>query len=265
MVHPIWSKPLMWSAPLLLWLLLGGLITPHALAEPYWERIFASSDFALAHFLGNDAIGRDVYVRLLFAARVSALLGLSGALVAISIGMTVGLLAGYFGGRIDQLLMRTVDVLNGLPLLFLLLLLMALMGRSVALIVLAAGAVLWLDFARIVRAQTLKLRAQPYIEAAQMLGFSSLHILTRQIMPNLKRQALGYLAVLVPKVILLESFLSFLGLGVQEPYASLGAMISDGAIDMELRPTLLLAPVMVLMWLLLSVRQFSDSMARAQR
>lgn len=244
------------------WLLLGGWLTPHSIAEPHWTRIFGGSDFGQAHFLGNDAIGRDVYVRLLFAARVSVLLGLAGALVALAIGLTVGVLAGWFGGWIEQLLMRSVDVLNALPLLFLLLLLMALFGRSVLLIVVAAGAVLWLDFARIVRAQTLKLKAQPFIEAAKLLGFSTPSLLLRQLLPNLRVTAASYLAILVPKVILLESFLSFLGLGVQEPFASLGALIADGAIDMELRPTLLLAPVLVLALLLLSVRSLADRLAQ---
>lgn len=251
-------------ALLLAWLLLGGLLSPHSIAEPHWTRLFAGADFAHAHFLGNDAIGRDVYVRVLFAARVSVLLGLSGALVALLIGLSVGILAGWFGGVIDQLLMRGVDVLNALPLVFLLLLLMALFGRSLGLIVLAAGAVLWLDFARIVRAQVLKLKTLPFIEAARLLGAPTHRLLLVELLPNLRRSALAYLAVLLPKVILLESFLSFLGLGVQEPFASLGGLIADGAIDMESQPLLLLAPVLVLGLLILSVRSFSARWADQQ-
>jgi oligopeptide transport system permease protein len=245
-----------------LWLVFGGGLSPHTISEAHWTRMFATIDVDHAHWLGTDAIGRDVYVRLLYAARVSVALGLGGALVALALGLIVGLFAAERGGLIDQLLMRAVDILSALPLLFLLLLLMALFGRSLALIVLAAGSVLWLDFARIVRSETLRLKRQPFIEAAQLLGFSRAQIRLNELLPNLQRVASGYLVVLVPKMILLESFLSFLGLGVQEPYASLGGLIADGAIDMERRPLLLLAPVLALAALLLAVRALAPKATR---
>jgi oligopeptide transport system permease protein len=200
--------------------------------------------------LGADANGRDLLARLMLAGRVSLLVGALGSAVALIIGVSYGMISGYFGGKLDLTMMRAVDALYALPFIFFVILLTAFFGRHFALIFIAIGAVEWLDMARLARGQTLSLKSREFVLAARALGVSGRTILARHIAPNLAGIVLAYLAVLAPRVILVESFLSFLGLGVREPLTSLGALVADGASHIQDAPWLLAAPAILLTTLL---------------
>jgi oligopeptide transport system permease protein len=222
--------------------LLAPLLSPHAYDEVYWERIQVPPDFAHAHWFGTDGNGRDLFVRTLYGARVSLLVGILATAVSLAIGVTWGAVAGYSGGRIDNLMMRFVDVMYSLPFMFFVILLMVVFGRHIFLIFIAIGAVEWLTMARIVRGQTLSVKGKEFIEAARAAGVSNRRIITRHIIPNVLGPVAVYVTLTVPQVILIESFLSFLGLGVQEPLTSWGVLISEGAAQMESAPWLLIFP-----------------------
>jgi len=193
-------------------------------------------------YAGADANGRDLLSRMMVGARISFLVGALGSAVAVLIGVAYGAVAGYAGGRVDAIMMRAVDALYALPFIFFVILLVAFFGRRFELIFLAIGAVEWLDMARLVRGQTLSLKRREFVAAAEAMGVAPIAILKRHIVPNLLGAVAAFLAVLAPRVILLESFLSFLGLGVQEPLTSLGALIADGAHNLEDAPWLALFP-----------------------
>ena len=183
-----------------------------------------------AYFLfGTDNVGRDLLTRTLVAGRISLAIGLLAGLVAVVIGVVYGAAAGFIGGRTDEVMMRIVDVLYSLPFIFFVIMLVVFFGRNFVLMFLAVGAVLWLDMARIVRGQALSIKRQEYVQAAEALGVSQAGILLRHVVPNLLGPVVIYMTLLVPQVIILESFLSFLGLGVQEPMSSWGVLISQGA------------------------------------
>jgi len=222
--------------------LLAPLLSPHAYDEVYWERIQVPPDFANAHWFGTDGNGRDLFVRTLYGARVSLLVGILATAVSLVIGVAWGAVAGYFGGRVDSLMMRFVDVMYSLPFMFFVILLMVVFGRHIFLIFIAIGAVEWLTMARIVRGQTLSVKGREFIEAARAAGVSNRRIITRHIIPNVLGPVVVYVTLTVPQVILIESFLSFLGLGVQEPLTSWGGLISEGAAQMESAPWLLIFP-----------------------
>lgn len=188
------------------------------------------------HYFGTDNIGRDLYVRTLVGGRISLMVGIVATFVSLLIGVTYGAIAGYFGGRLDGVMMRFVDILYAMPFMFLVILLMVLFGRHLILIFVAIGAINWLDMARIVRGQTLALRNREFVTAARASGVSSGVIIRRHIVPNLLGVVAVYVTLTIPQVILVESFLSFLGLGVQEPATSWGALVNDGARDMEAAP-----------------------------
>jgi oligopeptide transport system permease protein len=209
--------------------ILAPLLSPHAYDEVYWERIQVPPDFANAHWFGTDGNGRDLFVRTLYGARVSLLVGILATAVSLVIGVTWGAIAGYFGGRVDSLMMRFVDVMYSLPFMFFVILLMVVFGRHIFLIFIAIGAVEWLTMARIVRGQTLSVKGKEFIEAARAAGVSNRKIITRHIIPNVLGPVVVYVTLTVPQVILIESFLSFLGLGVQEPLTSWGVLIAEGA------------------------------------
>ena len=181
------------------------------------------------HYFGTDALGRDLYNRVIQGTQISLMVGFVGALIAVVIGTLYGAIAGYFGGRLDGFMMRTVDILMAIPFMFFLILLLVMFGRHIWLIFVGIGALSWLDMSRIVRGQTLSLKNKEFIEAAVASGVSSLTIVWRHIVPNVLGVVVVYATLLVPGMILTESFISFLGLGVQEPQTSWGALINEGA------------------------------------
>ncbi|WP_265500703.1 ABC transporter permease subunit [Paracoccus beibuensis] len=181
------------------------------------------------HFFGTDNLGRDLYARVVQGTQVSLMVGIVGAGIAVVVGTLYGATAGYVGGRTDQLMMRTVDILMSIPYMFVLILLLVMFGRSMSMLFLGIGLISWLDMSRIVRGQTLSLKNREFIEAARATGVSSFRIIIRHIVPNLLGVVAVYATLLVPLMILTESFISFLGLGVQEPLTSWGALISEGA------------------------------------
>ena len=222
------------------------LLSPYPFDEVDFEKIGVPPDFADAHWFGTDANGRDLFVRTLYGARVSLAVGLAATSVSLVIGVTYGAIAGYFGGRIDNIMMRLVDVLYSLPFLFFVILLMVFFGRHIVLIFVAIGAVEWLTMARIVRGQTLSIKQREFVEAAHAGGVSAAKIIRRHIIPNSIGPVIVYVTLTIPQVILIESFLSFLGLGVQEPYTSWGVLISEGAAQMESAPWMLIFPAIFL-------------------
>ena len=212
---------------------------------------------------GTDPNGRDMLTRTLVAGRVSLSIGLLAGLVAVSIGVAYGAFSGFMGGRIDEVMMRVVDILYSLPFTFFVIMLVVFFGRNFVLMFVAVGAVLWLDMARIVRGQTLSIKRQEYVQAAEALGVGRLGILRRHIIPNILGTIVIYVTLLVPQVIILESFLSFLGLGVQEPMSSWGVQISQGAHNMEGAPWLLLVPSLFLTSTLFALNFLGDGLRDA--
>ena len=214
-------------------------------------------------FFGTDTNGRDLMTRTLIAGRVSLAIGLLATFVAILIGVLYGAVSGYLGGRVDLVMMRVVDVLYSLPFMFFVIMLVVFFGRNFILMFIAVGAVEWLDMARIVRGQTLSIKRQEYVQAAEALGVGTNGILKRHVIPNTLGPVIVYMTLLVPKVILLESFLSFLGLGVQEPMTSWGVLISEGADNIQGAPWLLIFPSIFLVATLFCLNFIGDGLRDA--
>jgi len=212
---------------------------------------------------GTDANGRDLLTRTLVAGRVSLAIGLLATAVAILIGVLYGAVSGYAGGRVDLVMMRFVDILYSLPFIFFVIMLVVFFGRNFVLMFIAVGAVEWLDMARIVRGQTLSIKRQEYVQAAEALGVTTGGILRRHVIPNTLGPVIVYVTLLVPKVILLESFLSFLGLGVQEPMTSWGVLISDGAKNIQGATGMLVFPALFLVSTLFALNFIGDGLRDA--
>ena len=204
-------------------------------------------------FFGTDSNGRDMLARVMLGGQISIAVGILASLVSLGIGVLYGATAGYIGGRVDNVMMRFVEILYSLPFVFLVVVLVVFFGRSFILIFLVIGAVEWLDMARIVRGQTLALKRREFVGAAQALGLSDWQIIRRHIIPNTIGPVVVFVTVVVPKVILLESFLSFLGLGVQAPLTSWGALISEGANNIQSAPWLLIFPAIFFVLTLFSL------------
>ncbi|HXQ79793.1 MAG TPA: ABC transporter permease [Opitutaceae bacterium] len=186
-----------------------------------------------SHWLGTDTLGRDLFARTLYGGRISITVGLVATFVALVIGVTYGAVAGFAGGKIDALMMRVVDILYALPFAIFVILLMVFFGRNIFLLFFAIGAVEWLTMARIVRGQVLSIKRMEFIEAARALGLGRRRIIFRHVIPNVLGPVIVYTTLTIPSVMLLEAFLSFLGLGVQAPMSSWGVLIKDGSEKME--------------------------------
>ena len=215
------------------------------------------------HLLGTDVLGRDLLSRLLYGARISLLVGFVATGVALVIGVSWGIIAGYFGGRVDSIMMRIVDVLYGLPFIIFIILLMVIFGRNIWLLFAAIGAVEWLTMARIVRAQVIGLKNQEFVQAAQVMGVSNFSMFRRHIHPNILGPIAVYATLTIPQVMLLEAFLSFLGLGIQPPMSSWGTLIRYGVESMEEHYWLLIYPGLTFTITLFALNFFGDGLRDA--
>ena len=215
------------------------------------------------HLLGTDVLGRDLLSRLLYGARISLLVGFVATGVALVIGVSWGIVAGYFGGRVDSVMMRIVDVLYGLPFIIFIILLMVIFGRNIWLLFAAIGAVEWLTMARIVRAQVIGLKNQEFVQAAQVMGVGNLSMFRRHILPNILGPIAVYATLTIPQVMLLEAFLSFLGLGIQPPMSSWGTLIRYGVESMEEHYWLLIYPGLTFTITLFALNFFGDGLRDA--
>jgi oligopeptide transport system permease protein len=253
------------GAILLLLLALASFLGPLFLTQSY-----ATQDLQLGatptsadHWLGTDTLGRDLLVRLLYGGRVSISVGLCATAVALTIGVLYGTTAGFLGGKIDAVMMRIVDIIFALPFTVFVILLMVFFGRKFVLLFAAIGAVQWLTMARIVRGQVKSLRRMEFIEAAEALGLRKAQIIFRHMIPNALGPIIVYATLTIPSVMLLEAFLSFLGLGVQPPMSSWGVLINEGAANMEEAPWLLIYPGLALALTLFSLNFLGDGLRDA--
>ena len=242
----------------------GPLLSPYADDTLDWEHMAVAPGAVASHWFGTDRLGRDLFVRTLHGVRISLVISLLASAVSLVIGVTWGSVAGYVGGRTDEWMMRFVDVLYSLPYLFIVIILTTVFARgSLTVLLVAIGAVGWLTTARIVRGQTLSLKRREFVEAARATGVGVPGIIARHIVPNLVGPVAVYATLTIPQMITFESFLSFLGLGVQEPLASLGSLINDGAQEMQSAPWMLLVPAAFLVTLLLCFNLVGDGLRDA--
>ncbi|MDQ2077887.1 ABC transporter permease [Marinimicrobium sp. ABcell2] len=253
------------SAGFLLLLILVALLTPWIAPYAYQDQnlLLGASSPSAQHWLGTDTLGRDQLTRILYGTRVSLMVGFVATAVALGIGVLWGATAGYLGGRVDNAMMRIVDVLYALPFAIFIILLTVIFGSSMLLLFLAIGAVEWLTMARIVRGQVLTIKRQEYIEAAIAMGLSRWRIIRRHVIPNAVGPIIVYTTLTIPSVILLESFLSFLGLGIQPPQSSWGSLISDGVENMENYPWMLIFPALTLSVTLFALNFLGDGLRDA--
>jgi len=230
-------------------------------STPNWDALYQPPN--AVHLFGTDGLGRDLLVRLMWGCRISLAVGITASLVSVFIGVLWGATAGYVGGTTDSVMMRSVDILYTVPFIPLVIVLTVLFGRNFLLVFIAIGAVSWLDIARIVRGQTLSIKNREFIEAARVLGLSTATMLWRHIIPNLLGVVIIYATLTVPTVVLFEAFLSFLGLGVHAPLASLGSLVSDGASHLKAHPYLLTIPALFLTLIIVCLSFLGDGLRDA--
>jgi len=240
--------------------LVGPWLSPHDYITTDFDNLLASPSASDMHLFGTDDLGRDLFVRTMLGVRVTLIVAVVASLVSLFIGVAYGAIAGFVGGRVDAAMMRFVDTLYALPFIFFVILLMVAFERNFFLIFVAIGAINWLDMARIVRGQTLSLREREFVEAARLTGVSTARIIFRHIAPNLIGIVVVYVTLTIPQAILVESFLSFLGLGVQEPQTSLGALVNVGVAHMESASSMLLIPAGLLALILLCFNFLGDGL-----
>ena len=225
---------------------IGPLVLPHSFDSADWDAMSVAPTWKNSHFWGTDEAGRDLLVRCLIGGRISLMVGLLATLASCTIGIVWGATAGFLGGKVDALMMRVADMMYAIPYLLRAILLVTILGREFYLVVLTITAFSWMDMARVVRGQTLSLRSAEFVEAARAMGVSTSRIIFAHVVPNLLGIVVIYTTVTVPGVILTESVLSFLGLGIQEPMTSWGVLIEDGTSVMEVSPWILLFPAALL-------------------
>ena len=268
--HDAWlrlrkNKLALFGGSVLLFMIVVALLTPWIAPYSYEAQnldLGASSPSA-AHWLGTDIFGRDVLTQIMYGGRISLAVGFIATAVALLIGVTWGAVAGYVGGRVDAVMMRLVDILYALPFMIFIVLLMVVFGRNILLLFLAIGAVEWLTMARIMRSQVQSLRQQEFVEAAVSVGLSPAAIIRKHVVPNALGPIIVYTTLTIPSVMLLEAFLSFLGLGIQPPATSWGLLISYGAETMEEYPWLLIFPGCALTFTLFSLNFLGDGLRDA--
>ena len=259
------NKAALISAFILAILILAAIFAPFLATHSYaYQNLeLGATPPSPEYLLGTDTLGRDLLSRILYGARVSLLVGFVATAVALVIGVTWGIVAGYFGGRVDSVMMRIVDVLYGLPFIIFIILLMVIFGRNIWLLFMAIGAVEWLTMARIVRGQVINIKNQEYVMAAQAMGVPNIRLFRKHIFPNILGPIAVYATLTIPQVMLLEAFLSFLGLGVQPPMSSWGTLIRYGVESMEEFSWLLIYPALTFTITLFALNFFGDGLRDA--
>lgn len=247
----------------ILFVIFAPMLSPFSYDDTDWAMLSIAPDMTTGHYFGTDSSGRDLLVRVAIGGRISLMVGIAAALVAVIVGTLYGAISGYLGGKVDSVMMRLLEILSSFPFMFFVILLVTFFGQNMLLIFVAIGMVSWLDMARIVRGQTLSLKGKEFIEAALVGGVSTYRIVTRHIVPNVLGVVVVYASLLVPNMILFESFLSFLGLGTQEPLSSWGALLNDGANSMEVSPWLLIYPALFLVVTLFCFNFIGDGLRDA--
>lgn len=247
-------------AVLVILAVLGPLLSPYDYQQTNFGQILLPPEIGSGHWFGTDNLGRDLFVRVLLGIRMTLVVAVVASVVSLVIGVLYGAVAGFVGGRVDAVMMRCVDALYALPFIFLVILLMVVFERNFVMIFVAIGAINWLDMARIVRGQTLSLREREFVQAARLTGVSTARIIARHIAPNLIGIVVVYVTLTIPQAILVESFLSFLGLGIQEPRTSLGALVKAGVNQMEGASYMLVIPAVLLALILLCFNFLGDAL-----
>ena len=247
-VGPFFAR---WSIEKIDWSVMGTVLTK------------GNPSIETGHYFGTDEVGRDLYSRVIQGTQVSLMVGIVGSLIAVIVGTIYGAIAGYFGGRLDSVMMRLVDIIYSIPYMFILILLLIIFGRSFIMLFVGIGLVSWLGMSRVVRGQTMTLRNREFVEAAVATGSKPWAVIFRHIVPNLLGIVVIYATLLIPEMILLESFISFLGLGVQEPMTSWGVLISDGADNIQGASYLLIFPALFLTSTLFALNFLGDGLRDA--
>jgi len=259
------NKLALFGFAILLFLIVVSLLTPWIAPYSYEEQnlMLGATAPSANHWLGTDIFGRDMLTRIMYGGRVSLMVGFIATAVALVIGILWGSIAGFVGGRVDAVMMRIVDIMYALPFMIFIVLLMVVFGRNILLLFVAIGAVEWLTMARIVRGQVMTLRKQEFVEAAYSMGLSRWAIIRRHIIPNTLGPVIVYTTLTIPSVMLLEAFLSFLGLGIQPPQSSWGLLINYGVETMEEYPWLLIFPGITLSLTLFALNFLGDGLRDA--